>query len=140
MVYRDKGDDYVVKDFPFTDNIDTFKTSLNAQTANGGGDAPEAMHTAMNAGLKMEWRDDALKVNLLVADAPPHDKHISETWDAGQISRTRGIHIVPIAGSGVDKTAEFMMRGMAQISGGRYLFLTDDSGICLLYTSPSPRD
>lgn len=137
IVYRDKGDDYVVRDFPFTDDIEAFKLSLETQKANGGGDMPEAMHVAMKAGLNMKWRDDALKVNLLVADAPPHNEDIMETWNAGQISRERGIHIVPIAGSGADKTAEFLMRGMAQITQGRYLFLTDDSGIGNAHAKPT---
>jgi hypothetical protein len=59
------------------------------------------------------------------------------SWDAALVSRTRGIHIVPLAASGVDKTAEFLMRGMGQITGGRYLFLTDDSGICNPHAEPT---
>ena len=137
IVYRDKGDEYIVRDFPFTGDIEAFKKSLNAQRARGGGDMPEAMHTAMTAGLKMDWREDALKVNLLVADAPPHDKDISDTWDSGLSSRNRGIHIVSLSGSGVNKTAEFMMRGMSQMTGGRYLFLTDDSGIGNAHAEPT---
>ena len=137
VVYRDKGDAYVVRDVPFTDDIEAFKKILGEQRADGGGDAPEAMHLGMRRGLAMEWRKDALKVNLLVADAPPHDQDISNTWNAGLISRTEGIHIVPIAASGVDKTAEFLMRGMAQITGGRFLFLTDDSGIGNPHAEPS---
>ena len=85
----------------------------------------------------MDWRKDAIKVNLLVADAPPHDRHIAETWDTGLLSRVNGIHIVPLAASGVDKTAEFLMRSMAQITGGRYLFLTDDSGIGNPHAKPT---
>ena len=137
VVYRDKGDEYIARDFPFTDDIEAFKKSLNAQSANGGGDMPEAMHTAMTAGLKMDWRDDALKVNLLVADAPPHDKDIAATWESGSISRSQGIHIVSLSGSGVNKTAEFMMRGMSQMTNGRYLFLTDDSGIGNAHAEPT---
>jgi len=137
VVYRDKGDDYIVREIPFTDDIEGFRKSLSAQNANGGGDKPEAMHTAMETGLKMDWRDDALKVNLLVADAPPHDRYLDETWEAGLISRTKGIHIVPLAASGVDKTAEFVMRSMAQITGGRFLFLTDDSGIGNKHAEPT---
>jgi len=137
VVYRDKGDAFVVREVPFTDNIEDFRQSLNAQSADGGGDTPEAMHTAMQTGLEMDWRDDALKINLLVADAPPHDRHLDETWEAGLISRTRGIHIVPLAASGVDKTAEFVMRSMAQITGGRFLFLTDDSGIGNPHAEPT---
>ena len=137
VVYRDKGDDYVVREIPFTDDIEDFRKSLSEQSANGGGDKPEAMHTAMQTGLDMEWRKDALKVNLLVADAPPHDRYLDETWEAGLISRTKGIHIVPLAASGVDKTAEFVMRSMAQITGGRFLFLTDDSGIGNPHAKPT---
>lgn len=137
VVYRDKGDEYIVRDFPFTDDIDAFKKSLNAQIATGGGDMPEAMHTAMTAGLKMDWREDALKVNLLVADAPPHDKDIADTWKSGSVSRSKGIHVISLSGSGVDKTAEFMMRGMSQMTNGRYLFLTDDSGIGNAHAEPT---
>ena len=138
IVYRDEGDQYVVREIPFTDDIDDFRKSLGEQRAGGGGDTPEAMHTAMVAGLQnMDWRKDAIKVNLLVADAPPHDRHIAETWDAGLLSRANGIHIVPLAASGVDKTAEFLMRSMAQITGGRYLFLTDDSGIGNPHAKPT---
>ncbi len=137
VVYRDKGDDYVVREIPFTDDIEDFRASLAEQYANGGGDKPEAMHTALQTGLDMEWRKDALKINLLVADAPPHDRYLDETWEAGLMSRRKGIHIVPLAASGVDKTAEFVMRAMAQITGGRFLFLTDDSGIGNSHAKPT---
>lgn len=137
VVYRDKGDDYVVKTFPFMSDIEAFKDTLEAQRADGGGDMPEAMHTAMEAGLKLDWRKDAVKVNILVADAPPHADKITDTWETGLMSRNRGIHIVPLAGSGVDQTAEFMMRGMAHITSGRYLFLTDDSGIGNPHAEPT---
>lgn len=137
IVYRDKGDEYIVREFPFTADFAAFKANLNRQRAQGGGDFPEAMHAAMATGLEFEWRPDAVKVNLLVADAPPHDVDIAATWDTALVSRTRGIHIVPIAASGVDKSAEFLMRAMSQITGGRYLFLTDDSGIGNPHAEPT---
>lgn len=137
IVYRDVGDQYVVRDFDFTGDLDAFVESLKAQSANGGGDFPEAMHDAMSKGLEFDWRDDAVKVNMLVADAPPHDEHIAETWDAALLSRTKGIHIVPLAASGIDDTAEFLMRAMSQITGGRYLFLTDDSGVGNAHAEPT---
>ena len=137
VVYRDKGDAYIVREIPFTDDLEDFRRSLGKQTANGGGDTPEAMHMAMQAGLEMDWRKDALKINLLVADAPPHDQYIADTWEAGLMSRSEGIHVVPLAASGVDKTAEFLMRSMAQITGGRFLFLTDDSGVGNPHAEPT---
>ena len=137
IVYRDNGDQYVIRDFDFTGNLDTFAENLLAQSANGGGDMPEAMQDAMSTGLDFKWRKDAIKVNLLVADAPPHDKDIAETWNAALKSRVEGIHVVPLAASGVDKTAEFLMRSMGQITGGRYLFLTDDSGVGNPHAEPT---
>lgn len=137
IVYRDKGDQYVIRDFPFTDDFNALKADLNAQSAGGGGDMPEAMQDAMAKGLEFDWREDAVKVNLLVADAPPHDGDIMETWFSATASRSQGIHVVSLAASGVDKTAEFLMRAMGQITGGRYLFLTDDSGIGNAHAEPT---
>jgi len=137
IVYRDRGDEYVVRDFAFTGDFEAFRTNLNNQRADGGGDFPEAMHEALRRGLDFTWRADAVKVNLLVADAPPHAPDIAATWDAALVSRQHGIHIVPLAASGVDKTAEFLMRASAQITGGRYLFLTDDSGIGNPHAEPA---
>ena len=51
-------------------------------------------------------------------------------------SREKGIHIVPLAASGVDDTAEFLMRATSQLTMGRYLFLTDDSGIGNAHAEP----
>ena len=137
VVYRDTTDQYIVRDFDFTDDLEVYKVNLSRQSAAGGGDFPEAMHDAMTAGLGLSWRDDAIKVNLLVADAPPHDEKINATWNTALHSRVRGIHVVPLAASGVDPTAEFLMRAMGQLTGGRYLFLTDDSGVGNPHAEPT---
>jgi len=42
---------------------------------------------------------------------------------------TAGIHLYPVSASGTDDLLEFTMRTAAEITGGRYLFLTDDSGV-----------
>ena len=39
------------------------------------------------------------------------------------------MHIYPVASSGIDTFTEATMRASAQLTGGRYLFLTDDSGV-----------
>ncbi|MEL7545214.1 MAG: VWA domain-containing protein [Pseudomonadota bacterium] len=137
IVYRDDGDDYVVREVAFSNDLDAFKTALGDQAAQGGGDMPEAMHEALGRGLDFEWRDDAVKINLLVADAPPHNRHIEASWKSGLISRSRGIHIVSLAASGIDDRAEFMMRALSQLTNARYLFLTDDSGVGLPHAEPT---
>jgi hypothetical protein len=41
----------------------------------------------------------------------------------------KGIRIVPIVASGIDKSTEFLMRLTAIATNGTYVFITDDSGI-----------
>jgi uncharacterized SAM-dependent methyltransferase len=40
-----------------------------------------------------------------------------------------GVHVYPVSASGADDLLELTMRTAAQITGGRYLFLTNDSGV-----------
>jgi len=129
ILYRDEGDDYVVRSTSLTGDIGSIRTMLAAQDANGGGDTPEAVDQAMIAAGKLQWRPDAAKALLLVADAPPHGDRLDATIDSTNRLRSRGVQIVPVAASGVEANAEYMMRTMAALTQGRYIFLTDDSGI-----------
>jgi hypothetical protein len=40
--------------------------------ASGGGDGPEAVTAALAESLKMDWREQASKMIVLIADAPPY--------------------------------------------------------------------
>ena len=51
-------------------------------------------------------------------------------------AQAKGIHIYPVASSGVDGLAELAMRSAAQLTGGRYIFLTDDSAIGGAHAEP----
>jgi hypothetical protein len=51
-------------------------------------------------------------------------------------ARATGIRIYPLAASGVGEAAEYLMRIMAATTGGRHLFLTDDSGVGLAHQEP----
>lgn len=129
VAYRDEGDEFVTRTFPFTPSLGQMQTSLRAQSAGGGGDYPEAMDQALARAVGQGWRPDAVKSLLLVADAPPHDENIGKTWRAVEAARAKRIQIVPVAASGVGDTAEYIMRAMAAATQSRYIFLTDDSGI-----------
>jgi hypothetical protein len=129
VAYRDEGDIYVTRTYPFTANLDSMQANLRAQYADGGGDYPEAMDLALARAVAQSWRPDAVKSLLLVADAPPHDENIGKTWRAAEAARAKRIQIVPVAASGVGDTAEYVMRAMAASTQSRYIFLTDDSGI-----------
>jgi len=131
VVYRDRGDAYVARVHEFTGDFETFRASLKRQSAGGGGDMPEAVHSAFAAAEQLQWRDAgvASRVLLHVADAPAHRDQTLKALRSADRLRTRGTAIYPVAASGVDEDAEFMMRTMAMFSGGQYVFLTDDSGI-----------
>ncbi|MEA3034378.1 MAG: hypothetical protein QOH04_129 [Sphingomonadales bacterium] len=137
VAYRDLGDDYVTRTFPFTPDLDRLQADLRAQYADGGGDMPEAMEQALARAVALDWRPDAVKSLLLVADAPPHDENIGKAWRAAEAARAKRIQIVPVAASGVDATAEYVMRAMAAATQSRYLFLTDDSGIGNPHAEPA---
>ena len=131
--YRDEGDEYVVREYPFTADVDSAVRAISEQYATGGGDTPEAVHTALDSALNNhDWDEDAVKIMFLVLDAPPHSSDVQIVDSVrGYIEQAAemGVRIIPIASSGVDKTTEYLLRTMSFVTGGTYTFLTDDSGI-----------
>ncbi|EAU86957.1 elongation factor-2 kinase [Coprinopsis cinerea okayama7 len=63
---------YVTKNFGFTSNVDEVKKHLSGLIASGGGDGPEASTAALAEALNMEWKENAVKIVVLITDAPPH--------------------------------------------------------------------
>ena len=133
--YRDKYDEYVVKDYDFIYDINEVISIISEQNAKGGGDIPEAVHLALdNAVNGHQWREDAVKICFLVLDAPPHSerdiKGINESLVTYLSSASKqGIRIIPVMCSGGDDDTEYTMRSFAIMTGGTFVFLTDDSGI-----------
>ena len=73
--FRDRGDEYVIRPFALTDDIDAMYSHLTAFEAGGGGDTPESVNEALDEAInKMKWSGDrdVLKIIFLVGDAPPH--------------------------------------------------------------------
>jgi hypothetical protein len=130
IVYRDQGDQYVTRTFDFTGSLDDFRSTLSEQFATGGGDYPEAVHLALEQAGRLSWRDrDTARVMFLVGDAPPHDEHVRQTLNSVLALISKGVRVFPVAASGVDLKAEFVMRATAFLTLGQYLFLTDHSGV-----------
>lgn len=75
VFYRDEQDEYLTRFSQFTDNITNTTDFIDQQSAAGGGDYPEAVHTALQTGLsELQWSDNALcRIAFLILDAPPHD-------------------------------------------------------------------
>lgn len=137
VVYRDSGDEYVTRVFPFTDDLDAFRRDLSAQSAGGGGDYPEALDQGIVAVGDLAWRTgDVARVAFLIADAPPHTDRAAAYLDGVDALRRRGVHIYPVGASGVADEAEYLLRLTAAMTQARYLFLTDDSGVGNSHAEP----
>ncbi|HSQ63847.1 MAG TPA: VWA domain-containing protein [Polyangiaceae bacterium] len=135
----DPGDAYVVESFDFTASLSGFGTSLGGLSAGDGGDYPESPDLGLARMNTLAWRadGDVARLAFWVADAPQHsDKGGAMAQDFAD-AHQKDIHIYPVAASGADELTELTMRSGAQLTGGRYLFLTDDSGIGDPHKEPS---
>lgn len=134
VFYRDEdGDEYVTRESDFTANLGATVSFIQQQSADGGGDYPEAVHIALEKGLqKLSWREsNCIRLAFLVLDAPPHqnDNVIARLQKSIPQYAKTGIRIIPVAASGVDKPTEFFLRFAAIATDGTYVFLTNDSGV-----------
>ena len=134
VFYRDEEDEYVTKFSPFTDDYRKTIQYIAMQHAAGGGDLPEAVHTALEAGLQnLAWNTSArARIAFLVLDAPAHKGHqgVVESLQASVREYAKqGIKLIPVFCSSPSKDCEFMCRFFAVLTGGTYVFLTDDSGV-----------
>ncbi|MGP3955782.1 vWA domain-containing protein [Nonomuraea sp. 3N208] len=125
-LYRDRGDDYVTRTTDFTADVGTFRQQLAEVGASGGGDTPEDLNAGLAEALaKPAWREDAVKLVFLIADAPPHlDYDGPDYLTEARRAAERGIKIEPIASSGLDAQGEYIYRQLAQLTLGRFTFLT----------------
>ena len=132
VFYRDRGDDFLTRSLPFTRDIDSAVSFIAGASAGGGGDFPEDMNAGLEAIMRQPWSRDAIPQMLFVlADAPPQQYGGADyTYhEAIADASASGMAIYPVAASGVDKPTEFLFRAMAAMTGGKYVFLTDDSGV-----------
>lgn len=137
MVYRDSGDDYVTKYSDFTANISSQQTWLNEQSSDGGGDYEEAVDVALTEAMNKQWSTKATKLLFHVADAPSHDQDVPTWANAAYSAANKGIKIISVAASGFTQKAEFFFRSQSLLTGGQYVFLTDDSGIGNKHEQPT---
>jgi len=132
VVYRDHGDEYLTR-FQDFEKGSAARSFLSAQAAGGGGDFPEAVDEALEVALRrLSWNPEARTRILFIAlDAPPHQDELvkirMQTLTAE--AAARGIRIVTLACSGMDASAEFLMRSIALATNGTYTSLTDDSKV-----------
>lgn len=141
VFYRDHGDSYLTKHQDFTKVLSRSTDFIKGQRADGGGDTPEAVEDALEVAIdSLTWSKNArTRILFLVLDAPPHNNTAIKTKlkSLSKKAAKKGIRIVPITASGINKTAEYLLRSIALSTNGTYLFITDDSGIGGSHIKPS---
>lgn len=127
-VYRDEGDLFVTRNFDLTGDLGEFLSALADVEADGGGDYPEALDEALADALeKPAWRrDGAVRLMFVIADAPPQvDRQVERPYtETAVAAAAAGVKIFPVAASGTDDQAEYVMRDLAFMTGGRFVFLS----------------
>ena len=139
VFYRDNNCRFLVKSKDFTDAKNAIQF-ISAQSADEGGDLPEAMDTGLATLTSLSWSPvSRSRIAFLIADAPPHEYESSSVLLNRAIgeSMRKGIRIVPVACSGTDKSTELLMRNIALLTNGTYVYLTDFSGIGESHSKPS---
>ncbi len=137
VAYRDEGDAYEVQNYGFTDQQRQMQSWLKRLNADGGGDYPEAADKAMQAAVNLDWRrGKGERIIFHIADAPPHRQNALSYIRAAQVAAGQGVQIFGLGASGVGEESEYLMRQASILSGGRYLFLTDDSGVGNSHAEP----
>ncbi|WP_343631343.1 T9SS type A sorting domain-containing protein [Fluviicola sp.] len=141
VYYRDAGDSYVTKSMNFNRILSESDAFINEQSAGGGGDFPEAMDVGLDSAINnLSWSESArARILFLILDAPPHQgSEINERLQRLILQAAeKGIRIVPVGASGIDKSTEYLMRALALGTNGTYTFLTDHSGIGNSHIKPS---
>lgn len=141
VFYRDQGEEYVTRKTPLSSVISRTTDFIQKQEAQGGGDNPEAVEEALKIAVEeMDWRSEATaRLMFVVLDAPPHQSpEILATLERVTLqAAAKGIRIIPIACSGIDKSTEYLMRSLALATNGTYTFLTDDSGVGYSHIEPT---
>lgn len=141
MMYRDTDDEYVTRYSDFTANIASQQNFLSKQSANGGGDYEEAVERALEEAVDKQWSTgESTKLLFLVADAPAHDSGVSRWNNAVKKASEKGIKIITVASSGIDKKTEYFFRSQSILTGGQYVYLTNDSGIGNSHIEPTIED
>lgn len=134
VFYKDKGDDYITKSSGLSTSINQTVEFIRKQYAGGGGDYPEAVHSALEEAIfNQKWSESAIaRICFLVLDASPHADQpevIASLQRSIREAARLGIRIVPITASGIQKDTEFLMKFLGLATNGTYVFLTDHSGI-----------
>jgi len=136
--YRDRGDEYVVKSFQLTDDIDSIYAHLRDFKAEGGGDEPESVNEALSEAIeKMPWSQDrkVLKIIFLVGDAPPHMDYADglKHPELCRIAARKDLIINTVQCGSIVATTP-IWKEIAKSSEGSYAAIAQSGGVAVIAT------
>ena len=131
--YRDRGDDYIVRETQLTDDLDTIYMDLMGFEARGGGDAPESVNEALYTAVeRFDWSTDenALKLIYLVGDAPPQMSYKDDVkYHAScKFAKEKDIFINTIQCGSMHNTRP-IWEEIAQLANGSFAAIQQDGGV-----------
>ncbi len=127
VLYKDRRDEYVTRVVPFTDDLGKFRKALDEVYAEGGGDDPEDLQSALDKAIRgMRWNSGGIRLGFVITDAAAHLDY-GQSYDyaeAARDAREKGIKLFSIGVGGLPLEGEYVLRQIAQFTQGRYIFLT----------------
>lgn len=136
--YRDRGDAYITRITPLTDDLDAVYADLMAFKAQGGGDTPESVNQALHEAVtKITWSSDpdALKLIYLVGDCPPHMDYAQDIKyaDSCELAAKAGLIVNTIqCGSNTQTTP--IWTEIARLGEGRFFQIAQSGGVVAIAT------
>ena len=136
--YRDKGDDYVVRSFQLTDDIDAIYAHLHSFEAAGGGDTPESVNEGLAEAIeKMPWSQErgVLKIIFLVGDAPPHMDYADgpKYPDLCRVAAKKDLIINTVQCGNIVETTP-IWQAIAKLSEGSYVAIAQTGNMAVVAT------
>ncbi len=133
VAFRDKGDEYVTKEFDLSDNLDNTYKDLLSLSVGGGGDGPEHVIAGLKAAVeKISWSKDpkTFKVVYVVGDAAPHEDYGDSPTLAAVMEKAvrRGL-VVNSVQCGADSSTTLAFNRIARMGEGRFLPVPQDGGM-----------
>jgi Mg-chelatase subunit ChlD len=128
VAYRDRGDAYVTRAFPFSREIAEVQKTLRSLSAEGGGDEPEAVAEGLYATVReLQWdfSKDTARMIFLIGDAGPQQYRDGKDWrKVTSEAAEKGITVSVIGCSGLTPAGERVFEKIAKMADGEMMHLT----------------